>query len=146
MKTVTVVRICLNVSSHSGESFAKICVLVLLAATLSLLLKNFGFRGAGVFMAVAFLALSSRFFEVFSESVSVFNDFSASADISQYVGACVKVVGIGYLCGISGDVCREIGETGAARCISILGKLELISIGIPFIKELFENSVRLLGE
>ena len=129
-----------------ADGFAKACVLVLLVAALSVLLKSFGFKGAGVFAAAAFCAVISCFAEVFSQSLAVFEDFSAAADISRYVKACIKVIGIGYLSGISGDVCREIGEVGAAKCVGILAKLSLVYISIPFVKELFESALRMVGE
>ncbi len=125
--------------------FVGICVTVLLVAALSLILKVFGFKGAPVFAALAFCALLSSFVDKINSAFSAFSNFSAIADISIYTEACVKVIGIGYLAGVSGDVCREIGESGAAKCINVFAKLELIAICTPFIKELFGSVISLVG-
>lgn len=125
--------------------FVGICVTVLLVAALSLILKVFGFKGAPVFAVLAFCALLSSFTDKINNAFSVFSDFSSIADISVYTEACMKVIGIGYLAGVSGDVCREIGENGAAKCINIFAKLELIAVCTPFMKELFESVISLVG-
>ena len=58
----------------------------------------------------------------------------------------MKVVGIGYLGGISSDVCKEIGEAGVAKGISVAARLEILLISLPFVKDLLELSVSLIGE
>ena len=134
------------ISKFESNGFVKACILVLLAASLSVLLKNFGFKGAPVFIAAVFCAIVSSYGEAFMESVSLLEYVADAADISKYSEACVKVIGIGYLSGISADTCREIGEAGAARCIGIFAKLELIALTIPFIKEIFDSALLFVGE
>ena len=128
-----------------AENFGGLCVGILLIASLSLILKNFGFKGAPVFVALSFCVVISSMADELSGILSLFSDFSTSSEIAQYTEGCLKVIGIGYLAGISADVCREIGELGAARCITVLSKFELIAICIPFMKELFESTLELLG-
>lgn len=135
----------IQASESSGNvDFTKICVLVLLIAALSLLLKNFGFKAAPVFVSAVFLAVVCHFADTLGEGVAVLEYFAEAGGISKYSNACIKVIGIGYLSGISADTCREIGEIGAARCISIVSKLELIAISIPFIKEMFDYATFLI--
>ena len=125
--------------------YVSICVTALLVAALSLILKSFGFKGAPVFAALAFCALLSSFADKINGAFQFFSDFSGVSDISVYTGACIKVIGIGYLSGISSDVCREIGESGAAKFINVFAKIELVAICTPFIKELFESVITLVG-
>ena len=134
------------VASQGAEAdFTKACVLILLAASLSLLLKSFGFKGAPVFMAALFCATASHFVNAAAQVVSIFEDVTSAADISEYTKACVKVIGVGYLAGISADTCREIGEGAAARCISILARLELIAISTPFVRQILDSALELMG-
>lgn len=135
-----------NVSQGSGSDFTKACVLILLAASLSLLLKSFGFKGAPVFMAALFCAVASHFAGVLAQVALIFDDLASVADISEYTKACVKVIGVGYLAGISADTCREIGEGAAARCISILARVELIAISMPFVRAILDSALALMGE
>ena len=129
----------------TSDNFISSLVAVLLVAILSLLLKTFGFKGAPVFVALAFCFLISSFSDELNEIVSLISDVSSYADIAPYSEACIKVIGIGYLSWISGDVCRELGENGAAKCVGILGKLELMGVCIPFIRELASVAFELIG-
>ena len=129
-----------------GHNFAKVCILILLVAILSLLLKSFGFKGAPVFLAAVLCAAVACFGDVLSESVSLLGYFAEAGNITKYSEACIKVIGIGYLSGISQDTCREIGEIGAAKCIGIVTKLELIALSVPFVKEIFDSALLLVGE
>ena len=129
-----------------GHRFTKACVLVLLAATLSLLVKSFGFKGAPVFLAAVFCSAVFCFEDVISGSISLLGYFAEVGDVTKYSEACVKVIGIGYLSGISQDTCREIGEAGAAKCIGIVTRLELIALSAPFVKEIFDSALLLVGE
>ncbi len=129
----------------TGENFGSICAGVLLIAALSIILKNFGFKGTPVFVALAFCVVLSSVGEKMSDIVPLFSEFSSVGEISVYTKACLKVIGIGYLSGISADICREIGESGAAKCVNLLAKLEIVGICIPFMNELFSTALELVG-
>ena len=128
-----------------GESFSSACVAVLLIATLSLILKTFGFKGAPIFIAISFCVVLSSAYDKLSGLVPLFSDFSSVVEISVYTKACLKVIGVGYLSGISADICREIGEAGAAKCVNLLAKLEIVGICVPFMKEMFLSALELIG-
>ena len=118
----------------------------MLVAVGALLLKNFGFKGAPVFVCAGILFLICCYSDAFGEINKTFLSLSSYADIEEYTSAAMKVVGIGYLSGIGADACRELGEAGVAKCISILARLEFIMIATPFIRDIMELSVALIGE
>ena len=117
-------------------------LLTMLAASL-LILKCFGFKGAPVVSAIAMIALSSMLFEKLSSAVS-FLDGLRDLTKSKYVDSAIRIIGIGYLGGIGADVCRELGEGGAARCITLASRLELIAIALPYISEIFSSVTELM--
>ena len=118
-------------------------MLISLAASL-LILKCFGFKGAPVVAAIAIVTLSTSVLERMPELISLFGELNA-VGTEEYVSSAVKVVGVGYLGGISQDVCRELGEGGVARCISIVSRLEMITIATPHIREAFFLITDLIG-
>lgn len=133
-------RICL-----ASVEFSSVCASLLLVAVAALLLKSFGFKGAPVFVAACIAAFISRMSNSFAEITSTLYEISSYSDIDEYAEAAMKVVGIGYLSGISSDICREIGEVGVARCIGVVSKLELIAIASPFIKDVLSLSLEMIG-
>lgn len=124
--------------------FSAMCAALLLAAAAALILKSFGFKGAPVFTALAIAVFLSHLTDSFSEIAGAYSKIISIADISYYASAAMKVVGIGYLSGISSDICREIGETGIAKCISVAARLEGILISLPFIEDILSVAIEFL--
>ena len=122
----------------SGDfDFLHICVYMLLVAAISLILKNFGFKGAPLICALSLICMAIPAFERLKDIEAPIGNL-VHYEAERYVKAAAKVVGIGYLSGICSDVCKEIGEGGIGKCISIIAKLELIAVSVPFVKEIFE--------
>lgn len=101
------------------------------------ILKSFGFKGAPVIAALAFVHTSTLIPEALSPLTSLFESIEGVNGVSEYVRSAVKIVGIGYLGGICSDVCRELGEGGIAKCVTLVSRLELIAITLPILSELF---------
>ena len=135
--------ICALLSVSVG--FDSVMALILLSAAAVLILKSFGFRGAPLVTVLLGVTLLSEYTELFGEISSVFSSLESAENVSEYVSAALKVVGISYLSGISADICREIGETGAAKIISVVTRLELVLFSLPYVKEILSSLLSLLG-
>jgi hypothetical protein len=122
----------------SGDfDFLNICIYMLLVAAISLILKNFGFKGAPLICALSLICVAIPMLERLKDIEAPIGSLVYS-EAEKYIKAAAKVVGIGYLSGICSDVCKEIGEGGVAKCITLVSKLELIAVSAPFIKEVFD--------
>ena len=126
-------------------SFDGVIAFLLLAAVSVLILKSFGFRGAPLVSVIAIVSLVSYYSEALLSVSSLFGELSDTAEVGGYVSAALKIVGISYLSGISRDVCLEIGESGIARAVSVVTKLELVLVTVPFIKEILSSLLLLLS-
>lgn len=124
---------------QASFGFSRVLGVLLLGAVSALILKCFGFRGAPLVAVVALLLALSYSESALAEVFGLFSYLSESSGASLYVSAALKAVGISYLSGISIDVCKEIGESGIAKGISLLTKLELILISVPYIKEILSS-------
>ena len=116
-------------------SFESLMGALLLLASALLLLKNFGFKGAGVVAAFAPIVVMSTLGDKLSYVFGTYSELISIADISEYISCSLKVVGIGYLGGIGADVCRELGEGGIAKCITVAARAELLVIATPHVME-----------
>ena len=124
---------------QASLGFSRALGILLLGAVSVLILKCFGFRGAPLVAVVALLVAVSYYESALGEIFGLFSYLSESSGAALYVSAALKVVGISYLSGLSIDVCREIGEGGIAKGISLLTRLELILISLPYIKEILSS-------
>ncbi len=67
------------------------------------------------------------------------------ADASDAVSVAVKALGLSYLFGISADICRELGEQGIAKCVEVVGRVEIISLALPYFRQIIELGVEFMG-
>lgn len=57
----------------------------------------------------------------------------------DYIVTLFKVVGLTYVCDISGNMCKDAGYGAVASQIEILGKLSVLVSGFPILLSLMES-------
>ena len=119
----------------------KIAFLGLVFAFCAVLLKNLGWRGASVFTALGVVLLLSELRGSFSEIEKISGLWNSLGDGGV---AIFKIMGLGYLFGISSDICRELGESGISSALTLVGRFEIIAVAIPFISEIFSLALSLV--
>lgn len=103
---------------------------------LSLILKEVGFKGAKLFSAVGFIGLYVMLLDNFGSVFSEMTSLSPDGALADCVKEVMKVVGVGYVFGISSDICQDMGEGGIASALNAAGRVEIIALTLPFIKRL----------
>jgi hypothetical protein len=121
---------------------AEILFAGLVFALSAVLLRNLGWRGAPVFAVLALIVLLSELPVHLGALFSV----SELAFAGKSGEAIAKIIGIGYLFGISSELCRELGESAIASGLVIAGRLEIIGVSVPFLGELIEGALSIIGE
>lgn len=114
-------------------------------ALTAFLLREFGWRGVPVFCVVGFLAIISLASPYISEAAGVLSEISGAYGLSDTVRIVLKLVGIGYLSGITADICRELGQASAATAVSLVSRLEIIAISAPYFLKIIKLGTELIG-
>ncbi len=57
---------------------------------------------------------------------------------SSYFVLMLKALSISVCCRISSDICRDSGETALASKVEMAGKLSIVIISLPLVKQLLE--------
>lgn len=117
----------------------------LLVSACGFLLRGLGWRAAPIVMALAALAILRVAWEPLLYVVGSVKEVGEWAGVSEPLSAAVKILGIGYLFGMCADVCRELGEGGAAKAVETVGRVEIIAVVIPYFKEIVSVGAELLG-
>ena len=76
--------------------------------------------------------------------LALLETLSKGSGASPYVETILKGLGIAILTQISSDICRDSGEGTLATHIETVGKLELLLLCIPLIKEILATAEKLL--
>lgn len=57
----------------------------------------------------------------------------------QYLSLLLKAVGATYACELCAGICKDAGYGGVAGQVEMLGKLYILSVGMPVLLALMEN-------
>ena len=116
----------------------------LLLAVTAVLLKDLGWRGAAVFSAFSLVTLLSLCADGLLSLSGALAALASHASLSAAAEGVLKIAGIGFLAGVTADVCRELGENGVARGVLIAGRIEMLCIALPYLEKIIALGVELL--
>ncbi len=92
--------------------------------------------GAGlILLGVAIKELT--FFEEIMQYIDSYSQVSIFSPI-------VKALLIALLCQLTAELCRDFGENGIASKVELGGKIAIISLSVPLIKEVLESAEQML--
>ena len=124
---------------------AKAVGIIILLAVTAFLLRGFGWQGAAVFAATSCTLLLSEALVPLSHIFSSVKAIGSTSNITEPLGAAIKVLGIGYLFGMCADVCRDLGEGGIAKAAEAVGRVEIIAVVLPYFEEIIRLGVEFVG-
>ena len=110
--------------------------IVLLLGLSLFLLRDFGWRGAPVFCAIALLFVFSLLFEPLSNLVGQVFSVAEGREYIEHVKDIIKVLGMSYLFGISSDICTSLGEAQIAKAVDVVGRVEILGVVLPYFVEI----------
>jgi hypothetical protein len=122
----------------------KVVAIGIIASVAGALLSEMGCRTKWVFSVISvivlLLGLCGELSSVFSELLTL----TDSSGMEDAVKSALKVVGIGYVYGISSEVCEELGEKRIAQILTTFSRVEIFLVILPYVKEIADMGVRLL--
>lgn len=62
----------------------------------------------------------------------------------EYVTLLMKMIGVTYLSEFASSLCRDAGYSAVAGQIELVGKLTILTIGMPIVMALFELMVTMI--
>lgn len=123
----------------------KACAFALVAVFCTVILRELGWRGAGVTAVVCAVILFSLVAEGVSTAAKEIESLSALAELSEFGKCVLKIVGIGYIYGVSSDICKDMGEGAVASALGTVGRVEILLAVLPYFKDILDFGLRLLG-
>lgn len=123
----------------------EICALALVAALSFFLLSELKWRGAPLLAILCFVGIISAAGPYARALGGAVGNIAESSEILDSVSAILKIVGVGYLAGISSDVCSELGVPRIGSAVTLIGRLEIIAIAAPFFVGILDMGVDLIG-
>ncbi len=70
--------------------------------------------------------------------------FETGGNSSTYFFTVLKGVAICYISRFAADLCKDSGQTALSNKAELIGKVSLIALSIPFLKEILDIALSLL--
>ena len=128
-----------------SQIFLKALGVILLSGMISELLKYLGWRGAPAVVALALVGVVSLFGDTLSSFLEQTARLSELGGIGRYAEGVLKIIAVGLLSGIVGDILSELCGAGLARITATVARLEILAILLPFLTEIIEKGLSLLS-
>lgn len=125
--------------------FLKVILMCLVASVIILLIKKYSPENAltvalaAVSVILLFIIISAS--DLFSEIRELFDSFGLDPEI---VKITLKALGICYLTGFAADVCRDFGQTSLASKVELAGKVTVVILTLPFVKQILRVATELM--
>lgn len=116
---------------------------VVFIASCAYILKSLGSRTAVIFSALCTVLV---LLEAVSGASGIFSSLASLMDgeYTDSIAVCLKVIGVGYIFGSAAEVCRLLSEEGVAKGVETVGRVEIILLVLPFVKEIIGMGESLL--
>ena len=112
------------------------CGVALLGVFLALLLSEAGCRGSRLVSISATLTLLLLALSRVSDVLSELEWLRDASGIDEVARLAIRIVGIGYIAGISYDIASDLGQHGVASSVLTVGRVEMLLATAPAVTEI----------
>jgi len=123
----------------------RLCGVALITAAASLLLKKNHVGQAFPITAVGLLLLLSPLLSRYGEATREIVTLLEGTGFDAYGTLMLKALGVGMTVKIAGDLCRGMGEETLAGGLELAGKLEILILCLPLMRELLTLLREVMG-
>ena len=84
-------------------------------------------------------AFTLMVFKIIGDHTSVISSvrlLMENSGFSEYGSVLMKALGIAAVCGVGGEVCRDLGEGSVASALELAGKIEIVALALPIAADL----------
>lgn len=122
----------------------KLCMVALLVLTSTTVIRSWKSDFVPLVRIGAVVLFGSLLIASAKPLLSLITDLGNGSGTAQYIETVLKGLGIVILTQISSDICRDSGEGTLASHIETVGKVELLLLCIPLIRQILSIAQKLL--
>jgi hypothetical protein len=123
----------------------KACALALVAVFCTVILRELGWRGAGITATLVAVILFSALAEGIASGAREIEGLTSLAELSDYGKCVLKIIGLGYVYGMSADICRDMDRGSVASALCAVGRVEILLTVLPYFRKILDLGLKLLG-
>lgn len=114
----------------------------LITVFLGVILRELGFKGARLVTLLGTVGAVGIAAVYVGRLTAMLGEMGATSN--EYAVAMLKIVGLGYVFGICADICTELGEATLGNSVSLIGRLEIMAISLPYVRMIVEKGIGMI--
>ena len=118
--------------------------LAILAAVVCIILKQLRVEFAPFVRIGATALILLLLLPVMEQVIGEFGELIGNQAVEPYATVMLRALGISLLCRITSDVCRDAGEAGLASGVEMAGKLLILLLCLPLIRQILSYASEIL--
>ncbi len=118
-------------------SLAALGALSVLFASLGLILRTSQSKLSAAVPLFGGLFLIGAALLRYEEPIVFFASLISEGDFADVFSVVLRMLGIGMLCTVAADACRDLGEESMASRVEMCARAEILLLSLPFLRELF---------
>jgi len=122
-----------------------VCAFAIVAVALISVLRRLEPSMGAVAAAVAGVLIFVFIIDNLLPFVEFINTAAAESGAESYFTLMLKALAVSLCCRMSAEICRDCGEASLASRVELAGKVSIVLISLPIIRQLFDISKDMLG-
>lgn len=123
----------------------KICMLAVLGLALCAIVKQWKADFAPLLRVGFVILFGTMLIAAVSPLLSFVRELGTLGGATEHTALLLKALGIALLTQFASQICRECGESAIADGVELTGKLELLLLALPLMKEVLAMSEALFS-
>ena len=107
----------------------------LICALLCALLGGLGFKSKGLFATLCVIILFALLADSLSELLSGVLSLAERTGITDAATCALRAVGLGYVFGITSDICDSLGERAIASAVTAVRTIQIFLVAYPYFEK-----------
>ena len=122
-----------------------VCSFAVVTACIIAAIRNLRPELASIAAAIAGVLIMAYAVEAIVPFITFVKDIAAEKGVENYFTLMLKALAISFCCRMSAEICRDCGENTLASRVELAGKVGIVLISLPIVKQLFEIAKDMLG-
>jgi stage III sporulation protein AD len=116
----------------------------LVIAFLAMILREIGFRGASLICVLGAICLFGLAVGGMGQIRDELYSLSLTSGTEELFGSVLLIVGVSYLFSFAAELCRGIGEGTVASALELFGRVEIIVMALPALREIMKMAEEII--
>ncbi len=122
----------------------RVCAAALICSLLCALLDGLGYRSKGLFATLCAIIILSLLGESLSRLFSGITSLADLTGITEAASCALKAIGLGYVFGITADICDSLGEKMISSAVTAIGRIQIFLVAYPYLEKTVALGLKLI--